>query len=354
MTKKMNHGQPNINQPMPSFEAMPYGDDEIDLRELFFTLWLRKKFIGLGVLIFVIAAAGIAFSMPGIYRIKALVSPSIVSRVPGEHITFTNSLESVKGQIDAGVYNMRMVAFVEDKFPGMRYSPKALRVTIPKKSSTLLISYDTPNPDFGKAVMSQLIEQLKVDDAKTTEPFIEGLQDRIESSKKVLTEFEKRKTLVSSHLKDRNKTKIDIEQQIIIAVNSTDGYRSNGVESIASSKIAADSLYKVLVYNNMVIQTRQVLSDLRKELNEVNAQIGSLEQQQQSTSDLYSELQARVWENARKIENIIPFQELIPAIVEEELVGPKRRLIVLMTFVTGLFFMICVTFIIEYVKPVEK
>jgi len=354
MTTKMNHGQPSTNQPMPAFQTMPYDDDEIDLREVFATLWRRKKFIGLGLLLFVITAFVIVSMMPDVYRVKSLVSPGIVSQKPGGNVTFTNTLESVKGQIDAGAYNTLLASYLEDKFPGMRYSSKALRVTIPKKSSALSISYDTPNQDFGKSVLSYLIDQLMEDDAGIIKPFVEGLQAGIESKKKILIEYEKRIVIVSSYLKHRNKAKKILEEHIANDLKSTRLNTVDGVQKLIKSDHSDDGLYRALVYNNMVIQNRQILSDLVKELSRINAQINLYEQQKQSTSDLIRGLLTSVDNSARVIDNIKPFQEIIPVMTEEGRVGPKRRLIVMMSFVCGLFFMIFAAFIAEYIKPSEK
>ncbi|SCY87195.1 Wzz/FepE/Etk N-terminal domain-containing protein [Desulfoluna spongiiphila] len=351
MTTEINHG----NQPIPPFQSMPYPDDEIDLREVFATLWKRKKFIGLGVLLFVVAAGVIAFLKPDVYRVKALVSPGIVARKPGGNVTFTNSLESVKGQIDAGAYSMQLSETLIEQFPALRYASKALHSSIPKHSSTLLISYDTSNQNFGKAVLSNLIGQLEKEDSNIIKPFVEGLQAGIDSDKKALSEHEKTLALLAFHLKEQYKAKKNVQQQIDAAIESTNAYQSRGVKSLASEEMTAESLHKALLYNNMVIQNRQVVySVLKKELSEINVQIASLEKKQQATSVLTGELQMSVEESARTIKHIIPFQELIPVMTEEGRVGPNRRLIVMMSFVCSLFFMIFATLIIEYIKTCEK
>lgn len=354
MTSEINHGQPRPNQPIPPFQAMPYADDEIDLREVFATLWKRKFFIGLGVFLFVMTAVVVVSFMPDVYRVKALVSPGIVAREPGSNVTFTSSLESVKGQIDAGAYNKLVPLNLEGPFPEQQYSQKKLRASIPKFSSTLLISYDTTNEKFGKAVLNSFIEQLKKEDGEIIRVYVEGLQAGIESDKKALFEYDKTLAIVSAHLKEQNKAKKDVQQQIDIALESTNAYQSHGVKSLAIEELTADSLHKALLYNNMVIQNRQVLSDLKKEFNEINAQIDSLEKKQQTTSQLNRELHVKVDENTRVIKNIKPFQEIIPVMTEEGRVGPKRRLIVMLSFVCGLFLMIMAAFIVEYIKPLEK
>lgn len=349
MTPEINHGQSRPDQAMPPFQAMPYTDDEIDLGEVFATLWKRKMFIGVGVLLFVLTGVVAVSLMPDVYRVKTLVSPGIVTREPGGNVTFTNSLESVKGQIDAGAYNRLVPQNLEGQFPEQQFLQKKLRASIPKHSSTLLISYDTTDEKFGKAVLFSFVEQLKKEDAEIIRPYVEGLQAEIESDKKALFEFDKTLAIVSSHLKEQNKAKRDVQQQIDIALESTNAYQSHGVKSLAIEELTADSLHKALLYNNMVIQNRQVLSDLKKEFSEINAQIDSLEKKQQATLQLNRVLHAKVDGNTRAIKNIKPFQDIIPIMTEEKIVGPKRGLIVGMSLIAGLFTMMCCVLAFDWV-----
>ena len=57
-------------------ETQNYPDDEIDLRELFATLW-RGKWIIIGVT-FIFAVAGVSYALykPNIYQASALLAPT--------------------------------------------------------------------------------------------------------------------------------------------------------------------------------------------------------------------------------------------------------------------------------------
>lgn len=353
MTTEMGHEQSGKNQGIQPYQPMPYVNDEIDLRDVFATLWRRRKFIGLGVFLIVFLAVAYAFTMPDVYRVKSLVSPGVLSREPGGEITFTNGLGNYKGQIDAGAYTTRLDKLLGDRYKDMRYSPKSLQVSIPLNSSVLLLSYDTTNQDFGKAVLQHLINLMEKEDAGIVTPFIEGLQAAIKSNKKAILDYEHEIALVSNQLSGLERTKKDVQQQIGAAIKSTEIYSASGVKSLAASAVSEDSLYKVLIYNNLVIQNRQILSDLNKQISEVNSQIDLFGTKRQSSTDLLRELQTTVDESTRAIENIKPFQEVIPVMAEKDIVGPKRTLIIAMSFVCGFFIMIFLSFTIEFFKPSE-
>jgi len=353
MTTETGHEQLGKNQAMYPYQPMPYADDEIDLREVLATLWRRRKFIGLGVFLIVLLAIAYAFSMPDVYRVKSLVSPGILSREPGGQITFTNGLGNYKGQIDAGAYTTRLDKLLGDKYKNTLYSPKSLRVSIPKNSSALLLSYDTINQDFGQSVLNHLISLMGKEDAGIVTPFIEGLQAATKLNKKAIIDYEHEIALVSKQLSGLERTKKDVQQQISAAIKSTEIYSADGVKSLAASAVSEDSLYKVLIYNNLVIQNRQVLSDLNKQISEVNSQIDLLGTKRQSATELLRELQTTVDESTRAVENIIPFQEIIPVMAEGQIVGPKRTLIIVMSFVCGFIIVIFLSFAIEYLQPNE-
>lgn len=351
MTRETSLGQSGKNQPIQAYQSIPYVDDEIDLRDVFATLWRRRKFICIGVLLFVLSAAAIVFTIPDVYRIKALMSPGVISRQPGEDVVFTSSLESVKGQIQANAYETRLKMLLDNRFEDVTLSSKKLRVSIPKNSSALLLSYDTINQDFGKAVLSHLITLLKQEDSGIIHSYVEGVELHALSDKKAILEYEQKIGLTLSHLKDLYLSKRRVEKQIGNAIKSIELNMNGGIKKLASSGSSQDSLYKALLYTNMVIQNRQVLSDSNKELSENNAQIVLFEEKRQSDVVSMRELRLTVNESSRIVKNIKPFQEIAPVMVEEGRVGPKRGLIIVMSFICGVFFMTLSAFVVEYIKP---
>ncbi|BCS96489.1 hypothetical protein DSLASN_21210 [Desulfoluna limicola] len=351
MTSETSNRYPIKNESMQPYQSISYADDEIDLKEIFATLWRCRNLISLGVLVFVFSAVVIVFTMPDVYRVKSLVSPGIVSREPGGEVKFTNNLQNYKGQIDAGAYTTRLDKLLSVQDDDMRYSSKRLRASIPKNSSALLISYDTTNKDFGMAVLGHLISLLSKEDHRIITEYVEGLQVGIELNEKSINEYCQQIDLFSKCLNDLEKEKHDIQQQVSATIKSTDIYSAHGVKSLAASAVSEESLYKALLYNNMVVQNRQNLADLNKELSGINSQIDSYITNRQSIAEVVRELRSTVDESSRIIKNIKPFQEIIPIMTEDWRVGPKRGLIVILSFVGGLLFMILLAFTVEYFKP---
>ena len=330
-------------------------DDEIDLREVFFTLWKKRKFIGFGVLMFVVMASVIVISMPNVYRIKTLVIPGVISRSAEDGVRFTKNLEQYKGEIDAGVYTARLEEHLASKFEDITFSPKTVKANIPKNSSALRITYDTENPEFGKEVLSYLVYLIKKEDDSIYQMFVKGLESQIDLDVKAMSGFEEQIKNYDNHLKRIDIEKLAILRQIQKTTEMSEQNSAEGIKNIAASEASKDNLYKALLHNNVLIQKRQMLVDLNDKINKINIQIGQFESQRQSASERYYNLLKDVGNRKRELEATTPFIEIIPVMkAEESIVGPNRKLIVVMSFVFGVFAAVFAALIYELVKPTEK
>ena len=346
MTEDTYQGQPR------NHECMPYHDYEIDLREIFGAIWHRRKFICTGVALFVLIACAYAFSQPNIYRMKALVAPTLISRAPDGEVKFTNSLVNYKGQIDAGSYTGRIMSFLEEQYEDQSYSSGNLKVSIPKNSSALMISYDSENSNYGVAFLRHLIVLIKKEDLGISKAYAESLNSDTLLNKEYVEEYTEQIRIIEKQLNSLNKSKLEVEEQARVVFETAKSYNVID-ETNSSSSLTDDNISKILLYTNRTIQNRQLLSDLTKESNTISDQINSLIRNRQQILEVSRSLKGKIDDDMRSIENIQPFQEIIPVMVNGGRVGPKRGLIVGMSFVCGLFFMIFSVFVVSFIKPSE-
>ncbi|MCG8472776.1 MAG: Wzz/FepE/Etk N-terminal domain-containing protein [Desulfobacterales bacterium] len=314
-------------------------DDEIDLRDVFFTLWQKKKIIASGVFLFVAIASVVVISMPNVYRIKTLVSPGVISRSPKDGVRFTKSLAQYKGEIDAGVYTTRLEEHLSSKFEDIMFSPKSVKVSIPKNSNALCITYDTKNIEFGKEILNYLVFLMKKEDDSIHQQFVKGLELQIELDVNALSGLEGEIESYDNYLKQIDLEKLAILRLVRKTREMSGQNSAEGIKSIAGAEISKENLYKALLHNNILIQKRQLLVNFNDKLNEINIQIGQFKNQKQSVSERYYNLLKEVGNNKRALKAITPFKEIIIVVTEEGIVGPKRAFIVMMSFVLGVFSM---------------
>ena len=326
--------------------------DEIVLREVFQILWKKRKFISVGVLLFVVIASVFALSIPNVYRIKILISPGVISRSPEDGVRFTKSLANYKGEIDAGVYTNSLEKHLASKFKHTTFSSKNLSTSIPENSSALLITYDTNSPEYGEEVLNHLRFLIKTEDDSIYDIYVKDLEYQIELDVNALSGLGGQIDEYNRHLLGIEIERKAILQQIERATRNSAQNSVEGLKSMISSEEPKDRLYKTLLYSNVVIQQRQLLVDLNNKLNELNVQIGQFESQKQSVSEMYFNLLKTVGKNRGVLNSTTAFREIIPVMKEGGLVGPNRKLLIMMSFVGSMFFMVLAVFIGEHFKAI--
>ncbi|VVS94858.1 Wzz/FepE/Etk N-terminal domain-containing protein [Desulfoluna spongiiphila] len=351
MTSETNNDPQRLMNPMPSFHAMPYTEDEIDLKELFAILWGRKKFIGVGVFLCVLVTSTIVFSIPNVYRVRALVRPGIVSQVPGRGATFTQPLVGLKGRIDAGEFTAKLIENLKKKYPNLLYSPDSLEVFIPKNSNALRVSYDSPDQEFGKSVLELLISALHDEDDETVSSIVKDLRYSIESNGKKMIEYGNQQKNIASRIVDLENLEKNIIKEVFSLSIERKNYIAESIKNLTDVKSSNGNIENALFHNSLVIQNRQYFLDLKREQRTIGAEIGLLEDRLLHKYNLVKEVQLSIDEDRQAIQNIKNFNEIAPVMADNEHVSPNRKLIILMSFVCGIFVMILSAFIVEYVRP---
>ncbi|VFQ46140.1 Wzz/FepE/Etk N-terminal domain-containing protein [Desulfoluna butyratoxydans] len=351
MTTETNNDPQRFTHPMPPYQAMPYPDDEIDLREVFATLWARKKFIGIGVLLIVLVATAVVLSMPDIYRAKTLVRPGIISQRPEAMATFTKKLVNYKGRLDAGEFSAQINKHLQDKYPDLSYVQNLLKVAIPNNSDALSMSYDTPVPEFGKAVLSLLISELRKKDNDRVNSIVMDLQLRVRNNKEFLSECKIKQDNIAYSIVELQKLNNNSKKEILDLSIKRKKFIIQPLKNLSSAKSSNVNFQNALFHNSLVIQNRQYFLDLKREQRSISAEIGSLEDRLQYTNELVKEIQSSIDEDMLAIQNIKNFKEIVPVIVDNDHVSPNRKIIILMSFVCGIFVMVFTAFVVEYVMP---
>ena len=173
-------------------------EDEIELIDYLRIVWKWKWLIVGGTVLCVLAVALYGYTRPVIkmYKVSAIVEIDPEAKL--------DPLDKIKSMIEYGIFNQRILNDLSNLEGEGVSIPESIsfEVAIPKGLNLLDIAYETANVDLGKAVLNSLIKQVEQEySQKARYEFekilneismyiarIEGLNDRIAQTKKVLQE----------------------------------------------------------------------------------------------------------------------------------------------------------------------
>jgi len=409
-----------MDKPYPSDMQVPQYDpyeDEIELMDLLKVLWKWKYLIIIGTLVCAIGAAVVSLSMTKVYGITAILQPGMLKVTEDGKMVYIDTPENIKTVIETGALNGRVLKDVQ--FPGVEEQPTSVefKVTLPKNSNAIEVTYETPHLDIGMRIMrnltdglldrySRIIEiyrQNYEDDIRAKEKKIFGLNESVVKLKNAISSAEAETAAKVKQLKNqkstleaeieakKNQTK-NLEQRIVEVESEIDRISKNSDLLIAernkflASKQTEQNILSAVIYSNTIQQNITYLNDLRATVNSTKSQIydrrSVIERLLNQIRDLDTQIEniqeqtrlkneslaseALAAENEKKnvlsdIENLKFKKDQIqniqinrPPRVSEAPVKPKTRLNVALAGVVGLFLMVFLSFFIEYVSKYRK
>jgi len=151
-----------MNKNPSDFQPQPYDpyEDEIELMDYLKVLWKWKYLILLGTLACALIAGIVSFNMTKIYSIKTVLAPGVAKVEGNGTITYIASLQEMKTLIETGALDPTVLKQI--KVSNERDRPGALsfKVTTPKGSNALEVTYETPQIDIGLQVLTHLNQAL--------------------------------------------------------------------------------------------------------------------------------------------------------------------------------------------------
>lgn len=138
--------------------------DEINLYD-YLKIIYKWKFLIIALCLISVAVTfiitGIITSRkPTTYKITALLSPGSLSYTPDGKEIPIDSATNVQAVIQSGLLNTKIIETL--KLDPAQYSGMQFTTQIPKDSEVIRVFYDTPDPEKGKMIVSEMINQLSV------------------------------------------------------------------------------------------------------------------------------------------------------------------------------------------------
>jgi len=270
-------------------------EETIDIRELFAILTKRKKLIWLITALFTLLALAYVFIAKPVYEVKAVLELAQINKKP------VHPVETIKQKIVT-------VFQVNDKSKKIEF-PIVSQVSIPKKSENILI-----------------IHTQGYDNASAKKKLQEAISYINNAQKKELNTYEKLQK------KRLNITQSDMEQneQFINKTKNDIRYYENKILNISKQDAALAGIYAI---------------EIGKKETDLNLAVNKIYTLKNKKNDLEFSLSPQ---RVQKTEIIGEFQVL------EKPIKPKKKLIVIVAFITGLMLAVFLAFFLEFLSGGKK
>ncbi len=323
-------------------------EDEIELIDYLRVIWKWKYLIVAGTLISAVAAGVISFSMPRIYRIDMFVRPGILFMGVGGKNVYIDSAENIKAMIETGMFDREILDHLRESNNG---APKSLefKVNIPKKSDALKISYETEDVNQGLQILADLGQALSKDYSERAACIQNEYEAEIDLKKADVSYYEVKKRASEQRIKNLQKKIEELTPQIeLVRKNTTSLIRERDKflpNNRNEGSILSPVLYMNTIQHNISLENsyRQEMDnyvtrkeDERFELKESNRQL----------DQLLEEIRGLEF-TKNSVQNIEIHQ---PSSRSAYPIKPKIKLNVMLAGIVGLFVMLFLAFLLEYVQ----
>lgn len=322
---------------------------EIDLFEFFTIIWKWKIIILLGTFIFGIISAVVSINLTKIYRANMVLKPGAVVIHDSGKYSYIDDAINIKAMISAGVCQNEIHKHLKEELK-LNDTPNSFNfiVTIPKKSETIDVVYESKNFDQAKIVLNRLTECLRqqYNDILTHHKNNYEVQqathrndiEKLNSQKKL---YEKNIGTIEIKIKElsldienlNNKTAELYEEKNQFLKTETNG-----------------NINSTLFYNDTIQQNMAILATYKRELYQLGDELLTRKSQVIKNDNEILNLLTMV--NSLEIQknNIKSVQVFRPPTGRLKPVRPKIKLNIILSLMTGLIAMIILAILLENIR----
>ena len=371
----------------------PY-EDEINLIDYLKVLWKWKWLIIAGTLICAVAAAVISLQMPRIYEVSALIEPGIAGVKDDGSFMYIDFVANISGKINGGIYNRKIeeALHLDPLKTGIKF-----KSAVAKKANVIKVTsqWEEGGTDLGIKVTGQLVQLLSDDYGKIVEQRKDDYYKQILMKQSEISKIETQRKDIGKQIElklnsiKRTQNDMMLQQATLEIIKQRKGELLGEIRSVKDNteKIVQqrdalledknpDKNLSLLLYSTTIQQnvvyfnqlTNQIydmgtaekrieseIDRLNKNIDDIKTGIERLklsktERLQISIDDIKAEINTLNLEKGL-ISNIKVIQE--PE-VSLHPIKPKKKQIVLLSVVVGLFFMIFLAFFVEYIKNATR
>lgn len=323
-----------------------YIEDEIELMDYLLILWKWKYLIFIGTLVCAVTAAVISFQMPRIYEVSMIIEPGIIGMQNNGNPVFMDMV-NMKEKIKNNVYNSRILKRLNID---IRPTQLEFKVANLKKSQLVRIfsEYEQDKTETGKKVLAQLAVEIAYDVENIFKPKKDDLDRRILLKLGDIQEKKNQIKLQETILKNIRERKTELIQELRKVKDNTESLiqqKNRIVEGESSGENVSLLLYFTTVQQNLAY-----FNELKDQLNGLKIKDDNNVMKIKSLEKYINDIKIEIERLNIKKSYIENFKVLNRPEASEFPVKPKKRRNVMLAAVVGLFLMLFLAFIIEYVS----
>lgn len=278
-----------------------------------------------------------------------ILQPGIVSVDSRGNKVFIDSVENIKTIIQTNVLKNEIVKYLQKGDQNNPSNTLGFKVSVPKQSEILKVSYETSNIDYGINVMRAVCQTLRERYNELVKYYQNNYDKEIQNIKTELDILEAEAVFYEQRFKRAQKRIEELESLINeIALNNSTLIRKRN-EVIQKNDNGEKNL-SVVLYNNTIQQNislaNQYKNDIKEYLYRVEEKDIKSKERRYREQEILKKI--RTLENDRSsVQNIKILQSPTPT---AHPIKPKTKLNVLLALVAGLFFMMFLSFFLEYLS----
>jgi capsular polysaccharide biosynthesis protein len=353
-------------------------EDEIDLRELFQTIWNKRKFVVTCTLLITLFAVIYSFSVTKIYEVKSNIQ-----------IGYINDKLLIESDTLSKTINL-----LYDKQNVHKDKAYLEKVLIDKKANKFLtiITHGMSN-EKALEINKEIVKFVKQQNKKDIDNYIFNINQSIENNKRQIQRIEDKEKsdlkrsieLLMTHEVKKVDELIFQKNRIIETLNEKIKFTSVKLEEYnnqikklyksaqnKSDTIAMIASIQMVNYQNLILNAQEKLEDYKLKIENIrNLEIVDLNRKKENIStdklkDLNYKLNISLNEKIKDLEfkiktlqfqkeNSIKNTSLIgDYIISKNPIKPKKSLIIIVAFVTGFILSIFLVFLMQFIKGLRK
>jgi capsular polysaccharide biosynthesis protein len=326
--------------------------DEIELVQILRIIWKWKYLILVGTAAFALVAGVISSNRPKVYRISMVLKPSVVRLDRFGRKIYLDSAANMKALIEAGTFNNGIKTHLEALEVKNRPRLVKFRVTAPRRSALMKISYDTQHVDTGILILNHIPELLQKEYAEEIIHFEKEYNDKIQENIEDQANLENDRKIIQSNTIIFEKRL----KELILAINNIENNNRRLAEEKESYNKNNDevSVNIDLLYNSAIQQNLQLMNEYKMQFSDLLSKKESTKLKLKLLEERIRFMSTEIADLKKQKSNIKYIEVLQTPTSSRSPIKPKPKVAVIMGLVVGLFVGVFSSFSLEYLLKHRK